>query len=101
MNMFPNIDNKSGLLSVNEALTDINFDVDSTQCIEDALKICLTCSNSKFNHQHFLQIDGTTQGPHVSCSNSDIAMTKYDSLANNFHLKLSVWKRFRDDIFVL
>ena len=28
-------------------------------------------------------------------------MTKYNSLANNFHLKPSVWKRYRDDIFVL
>ena len=37
----------------------------------------------------------------MSCSYADIAMAKYDSLANNFHLKPSVWKRFRDDIFVL
>ena len=29
VNMFPNIDNKSGLLSVKEALADSNFDVDS------------------------------------------------------------------------
>ena len=101
VNMFPNIDNKSGLLSVKEALTDSNFDVDSTQCIVDALEICLTCNNSRFNHQHFLQTDGTAQGPHMSCSYADIAMAKYDSLANNFHLKPSVWKRFRDDIFVL
>ena len=28
-------------------------------------------------------------------------MAKYDSLANSFDLKPSVWKRFRDDIFVL
>ena len=28
-------------------------------------------------------------------------MAKYDSLANNFHLKPNVWKRFRDHIFVL
>ena len=28
-------------------------------------------------------------------------MAKYDFLANNFHLKPSVWKRFSDDIFVL
>ena len=28
-------------------------------------------------------------------------MAKYDSLANKFHLKASVWKRFRDDVFVL
>ena len=37
----------------------------------------------------------------MSCSCADIVMTKYDSLANKFHLKRSVWKRFRDDIFVL
>ena len=101
VNMFPNMDNKSGLLSVKEALTDSNFDVDSTQCIVDALEICLTCNNSRFNHQHFLQTDGTAQGSHMSCSYADIAMAKYDSLANNFHLKPNVWKRFRDDIFVL
>ena len=101
VDMFPNIDNKSGLLSVKEALTDTNFDVDSTQCIADALEICLTCNNSRFSHRHFLQTNGTAQGPHMSCSYAYIAMAKYDSLANNFHLKPSVWKRFRDDIFVL
>ena len=101
VNVFPTIDIKSGLLSVKEALTDCNFDVDSTQCIVDALEICLTCNNSKFNHQHFLQTDGTAQSPHMSCSYADIAMAKYDSLANKFHLKPCVWKRFRDDVFVL
>ena len=39
--MFHNIDNKSDLLSVKEALTNSNFDVNSTQCIVDALEICL------------------------------------------------------------
>ena len=63
--------------------------------------IHLTCNNSKFNHQHFLQTDGTAEDPHMSCSYADITMAKYDSLTNNFHLKPSVWKRFKDDIFVL
>ena len=89
-NMFPNIDNKSGLLSVKKALTDSNFDVDSTQCIADALEICLTCNNSKFDHQHFLQTDGTAQGPHMSCSYADIVMAKDHALANNLHLKPNV-----------
>ena len=62
-------------LSVKEALTDSNFDVDSTQYIVDALEIWLTCNNS-FNHQHFLQTDGTAQGPHMSCSYAEIAMAK-------------------------
>ena len=101
MNMFPNIDNKSGLLSVKEALTGSSFDVDSTQCIADALKTCLACNNSTFNHQNILQTDGTAQGPHMSCSYADIPMAKHGSLANKFHLKPSVWKRFRDDVFVL
>ena len=101
VNVFPNIDNKSGLLSAKEALTNSNFDIDSTQCIADALEIYLACNNSKFNHQHFLKTDGTAQGLHMSCSYADIAMAKYDSLANKFHLKPSVWKRFKDDIFVL
>ena len=95
VNMFPNIDNKSGLLSVKEALTDSTFDVNSTQCIFNALEIRLTWNNSKFNHQQFLQTDGTAQGPHMSCCDADIAMAKYDSLANKFHLKPSVWNRFR------
>ena len=67
VNMFPNIDNKSGLLSVKEALTDSTFDVDSTQRIFNALEIRLTWNNSKFNHQHFLQTDGTAQSPHLAC----------------------------------
>ena len=46
VNIFPNIDNKSSLLSVKEALTDSNFDIDSTQCVVDALEICVTFNNS-------------------------------------------------------
>ena len=88
VNMFPNIDNKSGLLSVKEELTDSNFDVDSTQCFVDALEICLACNNSKFYHQHFLQTDGTSKGPHMSCSNA--AMAKYHSPANKLRLNLTV-----------
>ena len=101
VNMFPNIDNRSGLESVKNILIANEFDMDSTQCIVEALEICLTCNNSKFNDQNFLQTDGTAQGPHMSCSYADIAMAKYDSLANEFHLKPKIWKRFRDDIFTL
>ena len=49
-NIFPNIDNKYGLLSIKEALTDSNVDADRTQCIPDALEICLTCNDSTFSH---------------------------------------------------
>ena len=101
VNMFPSVDNRSGLESVKNILIANEFDMDSTQCIVEALEICLTCNNSKFNDQNFLQTDGTAQGPHMSCSYADIAMAKYGFLANQFHLKPKIWKRFRDDIFTL
>ena len=69
------------------AAVENEFDMDSTQCIVEALEICLTCNNSKFNDQNFLQTDGTAQWPHMSCSYADIAIAKYDFLANHFHLK--------------
>ena len=101
VNMFPSIDNRSGLESVKNILIANEFDMDSTQCIVEALEICLTCNNSKFNDQNFLQTDGTAQGPHMSCSYADIAMAKYDFLANEFHLKPKICKRFTDYIFTL
>ena len=37
----------------------------------------------------------------MSCSYADIAMAKYDSLANKYHLRPRIWKRFRDDVFTV
>ena len=71
VNMFLNIENRSGLESI------------------------------KFNDQNFLQTDGTAQGPHMSCSYAEIAMVKYDALANDVYLKPKIWKGFRDEIFTL
>ena len=31
-----------------------------TDCIFEALKLCLESNNSDFNNKHFLQTDGTT-----------------------------------------
>ena len=46
LNTFPNIDNSSGLESVKNILIANEFDMDSTQCIVEALEICLACRNS-------------------------------------------------------
>ena len=61
--------------------------------------MCLECNNSVFNDKTFLQTDGTVQGPHMSSSYSDIAMAHFDIRAENYDLKPTVWKRFRDDVF--
>ena len=48
-----------------------------------------------------MQTNGTAQCPRMPCSQAEIAMAKYGSLVNKFYLKSNVWKRFRDNIFVL
>ena len=99
--MFPNVDNKSGLKIVQEALFYNNLDLYSSYCIVDALETWVTCNNSKFSQQRFLQANATAQELHMPCSYYEIGIAKCDSLTNNFHLTPSVWNRFRDDIFVL
>ena len=65
------------------------------------LQLCLNCKNSIFNNQYFLQVDGTAQGPHMSCSYSDIAKYFYDIKTLSYVPAVKCWKRFRDDVFVL
>ena len=78
INMFPSIDNISGLKAVKNILDARQDQFPPTTCIIEALKLCLECNNSFFNNKHFLQSDGTAQGPHMSCSNSDIAIQYFD-----------------------
>ena len=71
-----------------------------TDCVIEALELCLSCNNSVFNNTNYLQTDGTAQGPHMSCSYADIAMAYHDRKALSYFLSPTTWKRFRDDIFV-
>ena len=72
-----------------------------TTCIIEALKLCLKCNNSIFNNKHFLQSDGTAQGPHISCSYSDITIQYFDVKGLEYNPATICWKRFRNDIFIV
>ena len=101
VNMFPSIDNKSGIESVKQVLN-LRHDCNPpTSCLVEALQICLESNNSWFNNKHYLQIDGTAQGPHMSCSYADIVMAKYDKEAMDYYSPPEIWKRFRDDVFMV
>ena len=76
--MFPSIDNISGLKAVISILDARQDQFPPTTCIIEVLKLCLECSNSFSNNKHFLHSDSTAQGPHVSCSYSDIAIQYFD-----------------------
>ena len=98
--MFPSIDNISGLKAVKGILDARQDQFPPTTCIIEALKLCLECNNSVFNNKHFLQSDGTAQGPHMLCSYSDIAIQYFDVKTLEYNPATISWKRFRDDIFI-
>ena len=99
--MFPSIDNISGLKSVKKVLENRSNKFPPGNCIIEALKLFLESNNSIFNIKHYLQSDGTAQGPHMSCSYSDIAIQYFDIKALEFNPPVTCWKRFWDDIFIV
>ena len=101
VNMFPSIDNKSGLKSVHDILELCDSKFPSTSCVIEALGPCLSCNNSIFNNTNYLQTNGTAQRPHMSCSYADLALTSYGSKALAFDLSPTTSKRFRDDVSVV
>ena len=58
VNMFTNIDDKSGLDAVKSVLLKSATNTLSVECILEGLELCLTCNNSIFNNRNFLQTDG-------------------------------------------
>ena len=79
--MFPSRDNQSGLQAMKNAIEARQEQFPPTDCITEALKLHLEPNklhlepnNSLFNNKHFLQTDGTAQGPYMPCSYSDIAI---------------------------
>ena len=101
VNMFPSIDNKMGIESVKNILLNRDYNIPPAECIIESLELCLICNNSIFNKQHYLQVDDTAHGPHLSCSYSDLAMYSYDRKALSNVPAVKCWKRFCDDEFLL
>jgi hypothetical protein len=96
--MFPNIDNDLGLLAVTQALISRQNQFPSTECIVEAVKICLAHNNSSFGKEHCLQIHGTAMGPKNACSYADLAIGIIDEPAKPGEIKPNLWWRYRDDI---
>ena len=101
VNMFPNIGNKSGLDPVKSFLLKRSTNSPPVECILEGLELCLTYKYSIFNNRNFLQADGTAQAPHISCSYSDITISKFDTTALQYHFQPTLWKIFQDDILTI
>ena len=65
--MFPNIDNNLGINAITDVLNSRATNFPCTDCIVEAVKICLQHNNSQFKGENFLQIHGTAIGPKNAC----------------------------------
>ena len=65
VNMFPSIDNESGIKAVKKLLSERESNNPPTEYIFGALRLCLKCNNSVVNGKNFIQTDGTAQGLHM------------------------------------
>ena len=79
VNMFPSIDNNRDVAAVKSALDSRTNLSPSTECIIEALEICLINNNSTFTGQKVTQTNGTAMGVANSCSYSDLAIQPIDN----------------------
>ena len=100
--MFPNIDNELGVTAVKNALDARSVKIPSTECILEAVEICLESNNCQFDNNNYVQQHGTAMGPKNACSYADLAMGVIDHKAKfEGTIKPMLWLRYRDDIFDL
>ena len=85
--MFPNIDNNLSILAITKALNSRTIKNPSTECIVEAVKICLEHNNSVFANEHYLQIHGTAMGPKNACSYADLAIGIIDEQVKQVIMK--------------
>ena len=90
INMFPSIDNKMRMNLI-KFLDESACKGPPTQCAIEVLELCLSIKKSLFNNTNYIQTDGTPQGPHMSYSYSDIAMTGHDNKALMYNVPPKVW----------
>ena len=78
VNMYPSIDNRNGLRLMETALNQCAIKEPPTECLIEALNICLFNNNSRFGKDNLLQTNGTASGAPNSCSYADIAVSSVD-----------------------
>ena len=91
-----------GIAAVRKALDSRSSKFPSTDCIAEAVEICLCVNKCHFSEQNFVQKHGTTMGPTTACCYADLAMGIIDEKAKlKGSLNPMLWWRYRDDIFDL
>ena len=70
--------------------------------IVELLEVVLTNNYFDFNGKHYHQISGTAMGTKLAPSYANLFMTKFEeNHVYTYHLQLTLWKRFINDIFLI
>ena len=101
--MFPNMPKDIGIMRCREELNKRPCGHGlPTDCIIEALEICLDYNIGEFDGEWLKQMFGAAMGPHEACFYCDLAMSYIDKIVNsndNPHKRPTAWDRFRDDIY--
>ena len=72
--------------------------IPSTDCIIEAVEICLKTNNCQFANCNFIQKHGAAMGPKNASSYADLAMGSIDEKARfGCAIRPLLWWRYRDD----
>ena len=99
-NMFHSIEYNRGVAPAKNALDSQTNLSPFTECIIEALEICLTNNNSTFSSKNLIQINGTAMNAANSCSYSDLAIQPvYNAVIvaqKKFFQEILYFIRYRD-----
>ena len=100
-NMFPSINNNRDVAAVKSALGSRTNLSPSTECIIEALEICLTNKNSTFADQNFIQTNATAIGAANSSYYSYLAIQPIDNAVTDaqrtIFQEIFYFTRYRND----
>ena len=100
--LYTNIDNQTGILAVQQALSKTNHPEKFQSYILELLKISLERNDFQFNNQTYLQTWGCAMGKRFAPEYANIFMAKFEQEINELaDKKPLIYLRYLDDIFIV
>ena len=100
--LYTNIPNHEGILAVAAHLRRDRTKDPITPYLLNLLALVLHSTNFMFNDQNYLQTGGTAMGTALAPNYANMFKDRFETKTlGNWHLKLILWLRFIDDIFMI
>ena len=102
--LYTNIPHNEGIQSITEilAIHRTPNNLPNNSYLIQLLEVLLTNNLFEFNGKHYHQVSGTVMGTKLAPSYAKLFMTKFEEKhVYTYPLQPKLWKRFRDDIFLI